>query len=1044
MRPKVHMGSQKLGGNKTNETSNTDAENEPNPKKDRTEEKKKAQKKYCRGNDEYWEEDEQTGEKNEEEDEEEEERQNDSNKQKNKENVKMVCYNIRSTREHFYEFITEIKEELETSTVISIVEANITDDELKFYNIPKFELTGKLRQNQSGGGILVYIKEGTQWEKIEKIKTQKSFEHLHIKIKTRENETMDVLTIYKPKHHREFLKELEEAVNELEEKKAVIMGDVNIDLNKDTNYIKEYKNLLVRNNLITRTSGITREASRKGKHSGSHIDHVHTRNVEGKGFIIKSYISDHYMVGVETQLGVRKQEKIEEIRYNNKKVKKLIETENWDIKDEIENIEEYYEKLCSKFDKIYNEAKETRIVHKNQTEIELPKRIQELIQQKNQKFENWRKEQRRTRNTENKNKDQKEIEKQQKKEEEMKKECRKMQTYVKNEIRKYKNTTTIKKINQVKDNTRKTWEEVSIIAGRRKNKNIDENILKYMTGTHKEIANNFQKTFEKQVEDININCKEEINQIAHKAKKKVKTPMKKFKLITEDEVKKIIKDMKIKGAGIDKIRIQDLKHKDKKIIRIIKNIINNSIIKKKIPKKLKTTVIRPLYKKGAHKDYNNYRQIAIQSSINKIMEKHIQGQIKEHMIKNDIIDENQWGFQEKKGTPKLIKEIVEYIYMQLKQKKHVVVLTIDYEKCFDTLAHNKIIEKLQDAGIEEEALEWCEEFFTERQTTVKVGQEFSEKRKLNKGIPQGSLLSPSIYIMYANDLGNYLEGDYKLFADDTILIAAHKDPEMARRKVEQEFRILQIWAHNNQIKINKDKTNFIHIKPKRHTLEPEQHIIFHKHECLHNKKEDCKCEETINKVDKIKYLGITIEKEFNFKNHITYLEKRLRSILYQIYKLRRCVTEKILKMIYYALVESILTYGLEAWGRADQGAKVNLQKLQDKIIENIIKTKDYKKLKTRKQKYEHLGILPLQELYEYKIIVENYYNNKYKKEPNNRYNLRNQEQNLTPIARNNYETKINYFIIPTMLNKLPEDLQKIAKIGEAKRKIKKHLMSLIQ
>ena len=460
---------------------------------------------------------------------------------------------------------------------------------------------------------------------------------------------------------------------------------------------------------------------------------------------------------------------------------------------------------------------------------------------------------------------------------------------------------------------------------------------------------------------------------------------------------------------------------------------------------MKTTIVRPVYKKGSHRDCNNYRQIAIQTSIGKILEKHVKEQIREHMYINDFIDKQQWGFQEGKGTTGLLNKFVNNVYEELKQGKHVIITAVDYEKCFDTLDHQKLIEKLQNAGIKGEALEWFKEFLRDRTTVVKIDGKYSSENKTKKGVPQGSLLSPYLYLMYSNDLKNYLTCIYYLFADDTLLITSHKDPEIARREMEREIRKLQQWAHDNRIAINVEKTKFMHIRPKRHTEEIQDTMVFHDHDCLHNDDTNgCQCTKTIGKVSALKYLGVTIEEKFNFTKHAEQVQKKLRSFIYQLYKLKRTNNTKSLKIVYYALAASVIEYGIEAWGRADEGVINNVQRLQDKIITMIIPKKEIKKRKTRKEQYQYLNLLPIKEMYKMKILTKNYYNEELKKkEKNTRYNLRRERPYEVTRAISNYGTKTDDYIIPTIFNEIPPNILRIEKIRTAKIKIKEYLLTTI-
>lgn len=87
---------------------------------------------------------------------------------------------------------------------------------------------------------------------------------------------------------------------------------------------------------------------------------------------------------------------------------------------------------------------------------------------------------------------------------------------------------------------------------------------------------------------------------------------------------------------------------------------------------------------------------------------------------------------------------------------------------------------------------------------------------METGIPQGSLISPQIYPLYADDITDYIKRQHFTFADDTVLAVTQR-PKLAGRIIGKEFKNLQKWAHGNNITINEDKTTYIHMRPKRAT-----------------------------------------------------------------------------------------------------------------------------------------------------------------------------------------------------------------------------------
>lgn len=91
----------------------------------------------------------------------------------------------------------------------------------------------------------------------------------------------------------------------------------------------------------------------------------------------------------------------------------------------------------------------------------------------------------------------------------------------------------------------------------------------------------------------------------------------------------------------------------------------------------------------------------------------------------------------------------------------------------------------------------------------------------------------------------------------------------------------------------------------------------------------------IQKIQSKNYLGITIDCHLNGKTHINMISKRLRSLIFTFYKLKKCMKAETLRMIYYALFYSICNYGIVAWGRDSDNAMKSLISIQYTILKLI-------------------------------------------------------------------------------------------------------------
>ena len=183
--------------------------------------------------------------------------------------------------------------------------------------------------------------------------------------------------------------------------------------------------------------------------------------------------------------------------------------------------------------------------------------------------------------------------------------------------------------------------------------------------------------------------------------------------------------------------------------------------------------------------------ITILPAIDKITEKYICRQIQQFYKANAILSTNQFGFQPKKSTSLLLSKFTDEVNEYLNDKKHVLLVFIDYSKAFDTLRHQKLIEKLENTGVRGPLLQWSKNYLENRMYMVKVGNSYSDRIQVNEGTAQGSVLGPLHYLAYVNDLNNLIKKcSIYQFADDTCLIAADRDINVAQSMLQNDLTLL--------------------------------------------------------------------------------------------------------------------------------------------------------------------------------------------------------------------------------------------------------------
>ena len=222
-------------------------------------------------------------------------------------------------------------------------------------------------------------------------------------------------------------------------------------------------------------------------------------------------------------------------------------------------------------------------------------------------------------------------------------------------------------------------------------------------------------------------------------------------------------------------------------------------------------------------------------------------------------------------------------------------------------------------------------------------------------------------------------------------------------------------------------------------------LFVHNHVCLHNgiNLSLCQCD-PLEQVDNYKYLGVTIDKNLRFDTHIKRITSNLRKVSYQFFHIKDMISKKVLMTMYNALVESSLRYGVTLWGLTSNVYKKELVTVQNNIIKIIHNSSTLNKNMEIKCIYKSLGILPLDALVNYIIIVDNYFKDTHKKVKTTKHIMESRQKDVyhVPHYYNHYGKNKLDALVPRIFNKLPYQLKTLTSISEVKLKIKTHLLQI--
>ncbi len=160
----------------------------------------------------------------------------------------------------------------------------------------------------------------------------------------------------------------------------------------------------------------------------------------------------------------------------------------------------------------------------------------------------------------------------------------------------------------------------------------------------------------------------------------------------------------------------------------------------------------------------------------KILESIIRDKLTEHMDNNNLYSEHQYGFRSGYSCITQLLHVFEEWSCALDSNENIDVVYLDFRKAFDTVPHARLLNKLKAYGIRGQLLKWIGNFLHDRRQRVVIQDDKSEWADVLSGIPQGSVLGPTLFLVFINDLPDVVSNLVKIFADDTKMYTKIKNP----------------------------------------------------------------------------------------------------------------------------------------------------------------------------------------------------------------------------------------------------------------------------
>ena len=392
-----------------------------------------------------------------------------------------------------------------------------------------------------------------------------------------------------------------------------------------------------------------------------------------------------------------------------------------------------------------------------------------------------------------------------------------------------------------------------------------------------------------------------------------------FEDFTEAEVYKALKEINVsKSSGMDNISSFVIKETFLTLLTQITHLYNLSAKCSVFPQAWKDALVIPIPKTGDLSNVKNFRPISLLPLPGKILEKLVKSQVTKHFENNNIFSEVQHGFRKNHSTIHSVAQLANYVNVKMDAGTPTLATFIDFRKAFDCVQHSTLLDKLKNSGLSKGITDWIASYLSEWRHRVLANNTVCDYQTVLQGVPQGSVLRPQLYIIYANDIVKKLNGCYVVqYADDTVLYTANANFTRSVSKMQHDLTKLSDWCKMNGIMANTSKTKMMLFGSKTAIDKiPEFEISIDN--------------VPLQLVNSYKYLGITMDGQLRYDSHFHKLVNNVSGKLTQFRRMRSFLNDKAAMLVYKNMLLPILEYGDILFTGVTMQQKKRLQILQNK------------------------------------------------------------------------------------------------------------------
>ncbi len=380
--------------------------------------------------------------------------------------------------------------------------------------------------------------------------------------------------------------------------------------------------------------------------------------------------------------------------------------------------------------------------------------------------------------------------------------------------------------------------------------------------------------------------------------------------ITVPGVEKLLNSLNTnKATGPDGLSGRLLKETAKSTAPLIRAIFQRSLETGSLPEVWKTATVSPIYKKGSRSDPANYRPVSLTCILCKTMEHIINRHLLNHMEQFNLLADAQHGFRKRRSCETQLLLTYHDIAKTVNKSGQVDMLVLDFAKAFDTVAHKRLLGKLESYGVHGALHSWIQSFLEGRTQMVVVDGASSNSAIVKSGVPQGSVLGPLLFLIYINDLAKQTDATVRLFADDCVMYSSIKNTTDCEG-LQHDLDLLHQWEKRWLLKFNVKKCNVL-----RATHAKTREVAF-----------DYNIGGTPLEITKsTTYLGVELSKDLKWNSHVDKTRAKGTQMLGVLRRNLKFCPQEIKDKAYKVYVRPTMEYASPIW---DPYTADNIKKIE--------------------------------------------------------------------------------------------------------------------